>query len=61
MNRLKADCAANTLRFYVNNVMLGEATDSDFTTGFSGMIAAALDAPGFEVLFNDFLITKPGQ
>ena len=60
-NRLKADCAGNTLRFYVNNVMLDEMTDTDFVSGFSGIIAAALDAQGFEVTFNNFLITKAGQ
>jgi serine/threonine-protein kinase len=60
-NRLKADCVGNTLRFSVNDVMLGEVNDTDFTSGFSGIVAAALDAPGFEVRFNDFLITKPGQ
>ena len=60
-NRLEADCATNTLRFYANNVLLGEATDTDFISGFSGIIAAALDAQGFEVVFNNFLITKSGQ
>jgi serine/threonine protein kinase len=60
-NRLRADCAGNTLRFSVNNVLLGEATDTDFISGFSGMIIAALDSQGFEVIFNNFLITESGQ
>jgi serine/threonine protein kinase len=60
-NRLRADCVGNTLRFYVNNVLLGEVTDTDFSSGFSGLIADALDAPGFEVVFNNFRITKAGQ
>jgi hypothetical protein len=60
-NRLKADCAGSTLRFYVNNVMLGEVTDTDFSYGFSGLITAALDSQRFEVAFNNFLITKTGQ
>jgi len=60
-NRFQADCMGNTLRFYVNDVMLGEVHDTDFSSGFSGILAAALDAPGFEVVFNNFLITKAGQ
>lgn len=60
-NRLRADCAGNTLRFYANNILLGEATDADFTIGFSGLVAAALDSQSFEVVFNNFLITEPNQ
>lgn len=57
-NQLKADCSGNTLRFYANNIMLGEATDPDFTSGFSGVVAATLDDQDFEVRFNNFLITR---
>jgi hypothetical protein len=60
-NRLKAECMGNTLRFHVNDVMLAEVNDTDFSSGFSGIVAAALDTQGFEVIFNNFLITKPGQ
>jgi hypothetical protein len=60
-NRLKSDCVGSTLRFSVNDVVLGEVNDADFSAGFSGIVAAALDAPGFEVVFNNFLITEPGQ
>jgi hypothetical protein len=57
-NRLQADCTANSLRLFVNNVLVGEATDTDFTAGFSGILAATLDDQDFEVRFNNFLITK---
>jgi hypothetical protein len=60
-NRLKADCMGNTLRFYVNNVILGEVNDTDFNSGFSGILVAPLDVQSFEVLFNNFRITKPGS
>ncbi|MEO7841800.1 MAG: serine/threonine-protein kinase [Anaerolineales bacterium] len=60
-NRLEADCAGNTLRLYVNNALLDEVTDTDFTSGFSGLLAASLDSQGFEVLFNNFQITEPTQ
>ncbi|HAV77346.1 MAG TPA: hypothetical protein DCX53_08335 [Anaerolineae bacterium] len=60
-NHIKADCLGETLRLSVNNVILGEATDSEFATGASGIVAAALDNQVFDVIFNNFLITKPGQ
>ncbi len=60
-NRLRADCDGSALRFYVNDVFLGEANDSDFTSGYSGLIANALDTQGFEVVFNNFQITEPNQ
>ena len=60
-NRLKADCAGNILRFYANSILLGETADADFSSGFSGLVAAALDPQTFEAVFNNFLITASGQ
>jgi serine/threonine protein kinase len=60
-NQIRADCSSETLRLYVNNVLLDEVTDTDFSSGFSGILAASLDSQGFEVLFNKFLITEPDQ
>lgn len=60
-NKLKADCAGSTLRFYVNDRLVGEVIDTDFASGFSGIVAAALDTQGFEVTFNNFRITRPSQ
>jgi hypothetical protein len=57
-NRLQADCTGNVLRLSVNDIMIGEATDQDFSSGFSGILAAALDEQDFEVRFNNFLITQ---
>lgn len=60
-NRLQADCTGNTLRFYVNDVKLAEVTDTEFSSGFSGLVAVALDTQGLEVIFNNFLITTANQ
>jgi hypothetical protein len=57
-NHLEAECTGNVLRLTVNNVLVGEATDMDFASGFSGILAAALDDQDFEVRFNNFLVTK---
>ena len=60
-NHLRADCDGSALRFYVNGVLVGEASDSDFTSGYSGLIAYALDIQSFDVVFNNFQITEPQQ
>jgi serine/threonine protein kinase len=60
-NRVKADCYGSVLRLYANGILLGEAADQEFNAGFSGLIAAALDSPQFEVVFNNFLITTSAQ
>lgn len=57
-NRLRADCSGNRLKFYANDILLGEVIDTDFTSGFSGILAANLDSGRFEVIFNNFLITE---
>ena len=58
-NRLRADCNGETLRFYVNDVFLTETSDPDFSTGSGGLIVASLDEQGFEVVFNNYLVTLP--
>lgn len=60
-NLLKADCSGSTLGLYVNGILLDETTDTDFTSGFSGIVAAALDERSFEVVFNNFRITSSNQ
>ncbi|MFN8402512.1 MAG: hypothetical protein U0V48_03020 [Anaerolineales bacterium] len=59
-NRLRADCDGSALRFYVNDVFVGEASDS-VLSGYSGLIVNALDAQAFDVVFNNFQITEPSQ
>jgi serine/threonine protein kinase len=60
-NRLQADCTGNTLRFYVNDILVGEATDLDFTSGFSGILAASLEEQDFDVRFNQFFVRSAEQ
>ncbi|MDQ2693738.1 MAG: hypothetical protein M3Y68_17000, partial [Chloroflexota bacterium] len=61
VNHVQADCQGNALRLYVNDVLLGEASDSDFISGYSGLVAASLDEQTYEVLFDNFRTTKPGE
>lgn len=60
-NLLRAECDGPSLRFYANGVLLGAVTDAEFTAGASGIIAAALDGNGAEVVFNDYQVVSPGQ
>jgi serine/threonine protein kinase len=60
-NRIKADCKGNTLRLYANNLLLGEAVDTDFDSGDTGLTVGTLDSGRFEVIFDDFLITTTDQ
>lgn len=60
-NRVQADCTEDTLRLYANDVLLDEVSDTAFTSGYNGIAAASLDSQGFEVLFNNFLITEPAR
>jgi hypothetical protein len=58
-NHLRADCVGNTLRLYVNDELLGEVEDSDFTSGDVGLIAGSFDQPGTDIHFDNFIVLKP--
>jgi serine/threonine protein kinase len=58
-NRLRADCFADELRFYVNDILLVEITDADFSSGSAGFIVATLEDEFFEVTFSNLLVTQP--
>lgn len=58
-NHLRADCIGSTLRLYLNDALLAEATDTDFSSGMVGMTAGSLNDQSYEVLFDNFRITQP--
>lgn len=59
LNRLRAGCIGAKLRLYVNGELLMEAEDGDFASGDVGVIAGAYDTPGVDILFDNFVVTKP--
>ena len=59
VNLLSAECEGSQLRFSANGEFLGEAADSSFASGKVGLVAAALDASGFEASFDNFSIYSP--
>jgi hypothetical protein len=59
INDLQAECVGDELRLSANGELLGEARDSAFKTGRSGLIAAALDQRGFQAVFDNFAVFTP--
>ncbi len=59
-NRIRADCAGSTLTLYANNQQIASVTDSSFSSGDVGLIAAANKTPGVDILFDNFMVFKAG-
>src|SRR3989337_2607393 len=58
-NQLRAECIRTTLRLYANGTKLAEVEDTDFSRGDIGLMAAARDVPGTNILFDNFVAEKP--
>ena len=58
-NHLRADCLGDTLTLSANDNQLITAKDSDFKSGDAGLYAGTFDTEGTDVLFDNFLVTKP--
>ena len=58
-NHLRADCAANTLTFYVNGFQLAQVQDSTLTSGEIGLLAGTFAQPGVDVVFDNFVVLQP--
>jgi len=58
-NQLQADCIGNTLRLYVNDTLLAETQDTDFTSGNVGLMAGSFANPGTDVHFDNFVVREP--
>jgi hypothetical protein len=58
-NNLKAECVGNRLALYVNGTLELEVLDSDLSHGDVGLIAETYETPSTEILFDNFVVTKP--
>ncbi|HEX9029064.1 MAG TPA: hypothetical protein VF823_07810 [Anaerolineales bacterium] len=58
-NRVAVDCVGDALRLSVNGKKLFEVKDSDFSSGDVGLIAGTADQPGVDIVFDNFIVTKP--
>jgi hypothetical protein len=59
-NHLRAECQGTSLTLSVNGKQVASTTDSTFTTGGdSGVLARANTVAGVDILFKNFVVSKP--
>ncbi len=59
VNHLRADCAGNTLTFYVNGFQVVSVQDDRLKSGDVGLLAGTFTQPGVDVIFDNFVTLKP--
>lgn len=59
LNHVRADCVGNSLTLYVNGQKVANATDTSLAKGDVGLIAGTYKEPGTDILFDNFVVTKP--
>jgi hypothetical protein len=59
LNHVRADCVGNTLTMYVNGQKVATTTDTTLTKGDVGLIAGTYTEAGTDILFDNFVVTKP--
>jgi hypothetical protein len=57
-NHLQAICQERTLKWVVNGETLAEVQDTDLIYGQVGLLAGAIDQPGVDVRFDQFIVNK---
>lgn len=58
-NFIGADCDGGTLVMHVNGFRLFETSDSDYRGGEIGVIAGSYQLPGVDIMFRNFVASKP--
>jgi hypothetical protein len=58
-NRIRADCIGSTLTLYVNGQQVMSVVDTSYSGGDVGLIAGTFDEGGVDILFDDFVVTRP--
>jgi hypothetical protein len=59
INHLRADCAGDTLTFYINGFENASVHDSTLKSGDIGLLAGTFGQPGVDVIFDNFVVMKP--
>lgn len=59
VNTLRADCVGNTLTLYANGTRLAQVVDSTFNEGVPGLIVGTFNTAGTDIVFDDFIVSKP--
>ncbi len=58
-NLIRAECVGNVYTLIVNGTHINQAIDFGFVNGDVGLIARTFDAPGADILFDDFTVLEP--
>lgn len=59
LNRLKAECTASSLTFYINGIKVHTVEDQEFPRGDVGLMAGTLSKPGTDLYFDNFKVIQP--
>lgn len=59
INHIRADCAGNTLTFYVNGNLVAQAQDAALSSGDVGILAGTFSASGVDIIFDNFVVLQP--
>jgi hypothetical protein len=57
-NHIRAECVGSSLKLYVNDQLVAEASNSSFNGGDVGLIVSAYDTPGVDILFDNFIASQ---
>jgi len=58
-NHIQAECFGSLLTLYVNGTVLTSVADSTLPSGDVGLLASTYDEAGVDILFDNFIVTKP--
>ncbi len=58
-NKIRANCIGSTLTLFVNGEQVLTTQDSTFSNGDVGLFAGTFDIVGTDILFDNFVVTRP--
>jgi len=58
-NRRKVVAVGSSMKYYVNDQLLGEVQDSRFTTGTLGFFAGSVEEGGVQIAFDNLRVSEP--
>ena len=58
-NKIRVNCIGTTLSLFVNGEQVLTAEDSTFSNGDVGIFAGTFDIVGTDILFDNFVVTRP--
>jgi len=58
-NRIKVEAVGSSMKYYVNDQLLGEVQDSRFATGTLGFFVGTIDEGNVQVAFDNLRVSEP--